>query len=147
MGGSLSGPSTGRPPDSRRLLLRPRSPSTAFEAHGGPTHAPGLRIPAAAEVPALVLRLCQLVHVDRECWPPDHSGVCALPARHSFQSRQAPHGSLSPTDFPRRKQKLGVSGTGIQPVTPEWCCLSSASSPSRLTGKPSRTCFGWASHG
>jgi len=37
-----------------RLLLRPLSLSTAFEARDGPSHAPGTS-PAAAEIPALVL--------------------------------------------------------------------------------------------
>ncbi len=54
----LAGRSPKFPADFRRrfarLLLRPLSLSTAFEARDGPSHAPGTS-PAAAEIPALVL--------------------------------------------------------------------------------------------
>jgi hypothetical protein len=54
----LAGRSPKLPADFRRrfarLLLRPLSLSTAFEARDGPSHAPGTS-PAAAEIPALVL--------------------------------------------------------------------------------------------
>jgi hypothetical protein len=54
----LAGRSPEFPADFRRrftrLLIRPLSLSTAFEARDGPSHAPGTN-PAAAETPALVL--------------------------------------------------------------------------------------------
>ena len=67
-----------------------------------------------------------------------------LPDRHSFQTIKLHESNtqqcLRSSDFPLRKQKLGVPWNRHRCRSlPEWCCLGVAPSPSRLTGKPSRT--------
>jgi len=101
---------------SGSFLLRPLSLSTAFiHVFIEPLAAPyygqtssrfdtqtkvtklttlrtGTLLPAAAETPALANKLHPLGHVARGCYSSVHSGMCGLPARHSFRS---PHGMMT----------------------------------------------------
>lgn len=105
----------GRSPDSDadfrrrplRLLLRPLSPSTAFEARDEPSHAPETN-PAAAEVPALVMVfICQVTSlsgVSRR----DGGCASALPSRHCLHRESQ---CASPTISGDRMEK--------RPLTPQ----------------------------
>lgn len=96
-----SEPSPGPPLSFRRVLLRPLSPTTAVEVPDRPRSGAGMPLPVAAVVPALVSvfdsRVTWLGRVTvRSAW------VCAA-VKQAILSR------LKQSDFPLRKQKLGVS--------------------------------------
>ena len=173
-------PSTEPPPRSREILLRPLSPSAAFESRSRQDCAPRVLLPAATEAPALVPELHPLVHVVGRFYPSDRSGVFRSPDLSQFPARArpltrvrasarmtlfAPDGRLpkdkqriecdchspevkrhSPTDFPLRRQKIGVP-TSDNPSELRTAFHGLAPSPSRFTDKPSPTCCGWAFHG
>lgn len=132
----LAGRSPEFPADFRRrfprLLLRPLSLSTAFEARDGPSHAPGTS-PAAAEIPALVLffvsQVTSLSGMSRRkdgCVPgsSEPDTVCAgCHTKRLTGDFGGPNGEASP--YPSASLVRG-----------------SAPSLAKLTGKPSRAFHG-----
>jgi len=130
---SLFDPSTEPPPRSREILLRPLSPSAAFESRSRHDCAPRVLLPAATEAPALVPELHPLVHVVGRFYPSDRSGVFRSPDPPQF-----PKGTEVPTDFPLRRQKIGVPTSDNQSEL-RTAFHGLAPSPSRFTDKPSHT--------
>ena len=78
----------------------------------------GTLLPAAAETPALANKLHPMGHVARGCYSSVHSGMCGLPARHSFRLPQ-----VAAVDFPLRTQKVGVPN-GQHPCRPTRAAVS-----------------------
>ncbi len=88
------------PPGSRRLLLGPHSPTTAFEAPGRLSQAPRVPPPAAAVVPGLAAvvnqsftllgRVTGRVHVVCLGLPPEHSFRQQIAADFSGAKQEAP---------------------------------------------------------
>ncbi len=87
-------------------------------------------LPATAETPALSDKLRHMVHVARRFYPSSLSGMCGLPARHSFRSK-----FLRPIS-PYERRRLGYPLVSILLTHPEKRCHSSAPSPMQLTSKP-----------
>jgi hypothetical protein len=71
------------PPRSRRLLLRPHSPTTAFQAPGRPSQAPATT-PAAVAVPGLAVTVHQSVTSLEGVTPRVH--VVCPPSRNGIVS-------------------------------------------------------------
>ncbi len=102
----------------------------------------GTLLPAAAETPALANKLHPLGHVARGSYSSVHSGMCGLPARHSFRSL---HGAA--IDFPLRTQKVGVPN-GQHPCRPTRAAVSQFGTVSqKIHWQALPYLFGWAFHG
>ena len=91
--------------------------------------------PATTEAPALVPELHPLVHVVGRFYPSDRSGVFRSPDLSQFPEFAV----TCETDFPLRRQKIGVT-TSDNPSELRTAFHGLAPSPSRFTDKPSHTC-------